>query len=151
MLVRLAICTRNAVEATEYEYFREINALKFVLIRNSVTQVSRTILLLYQKHNTSVLEYLNNLRSILSTNAIDLIVGDFNINYLDDDNIRPLKLLMDSLNYTQIIQSATFILTGCLLDQAYVKDSILNVIQNSAVSVYYSDHDAAVKLAITFK
>ena len=61
MLVSLAICTRNTVEATEYEYFREINALKFVLIRNSVTQVSRTILLLYQKHNTSVLEYLNNL------------------------------------------------------------------------------------------
>ena len=118
----LAICTRNTVEATEYEYFREINALKFVLTRNSVTQVSRTLLLLYRKHNTSVLQYLNNLRSILSTNTIDMIVGDFNINYLDDDNIRPLKLLIDSLNYTQIIQSATFISTGSLLDQVYVKD-----------------------------
>ena len=64
-----------------------------------------------------------------------MIVGDFNINYLEDDNIRPLKLLMDSLNYTQIIQSATFISTGSLLDQVYVKDSILNVIQNCVVSV----------------
>ena len=144
----LAICIKNTVEAIEHEYFNEINALKFVL-SYSTTPARRTILLLYRKPSTNVLNYLGCLRNILITNSVDMILGDFNLNYFDEISMKPLKSLMDALNYTQMIQSPTFVSSGSLLDHIYLKSPLFNIFHNSVVSVYYSDHDA-VKLSFTF-
>ena len=94
--------------------------------------------------------YVQDLRNILNSNAIDMILGDFNINYLNNDTIQPLKSLMDSLEYLQIVQSPTFVSAGGTLDHVYVKPTFRNSVQNSIVSVYYSDHDA-VKISIKHK
>lgn len=78
-----------------------------------------------------------------------MILGDININYLNNDTIQRLKSLMDSLEYSQIVQRPTFVSAGCTLDHVYVKPTF-DIVKNSIVSVYYSDHDA-VKISIKHK
>ena len=68
---------------------------------------------------------------------------------MNDNEIKPLKTLMNSLNYEQIVQSPTFVSVGSLLDHVYINRTMWNVIQNSVISVYYSDHDT-VKMSINF-
>ena len=51
---------------------------------------------------------------------------------------------MESLNYTQIVSEPTFVSAGSLLDHVYVKPTSIRIMNNSVVSVYYSDHDAVV-------
>ena len=126
--------------------------MKFVIIMNRSKPMCSnfTVLFLYRKNNSNIIQYVSHLRSILGTYSIDIILGDFNINYLNDDSIKPLKSLMTSLGYSQSLQSPTFILSGNILDQIYLKTTKFDIIENTVLSVYYSDHDA-VKISIKFK
>jgi hypothetical protein len=143
----LAVCTNNNAEAKEHEYFPAINAIKFVLVNNT-TQLTYTVLLLYRKNSSNILQYVDGIRNILNDHDIDMILGDFNINFFNEDEIKPLKTLMDSLNYTQVVHSSTFVSAGTLLDHIYVKEPTNRfTIHCSVVHVYYSDHDA-VKISI---
>jgi endonuclease/exonuclease/phosphatase (EEP) superfamily protein YafD len=72
-----------------------------------------------------------------------MILGDFNINYLNEIHCQPLSLI-ESLNYTQIVTEPTFVSAGTLLDHVYVRPTSIRILNNSVVSVYYSDHDAVV-------
>ena len=144
----LAICSRNSVETSDYQYFSSLNALKFVITSNSSKQ-KISLILLYRKHGTNMQQYIDSMGYLLNQYPVDIILGDFNINYLNDKEIRPLKILMDSLNYKQIVQSPTFLSAGSLLDHVYINPTVFNVIQNSIISVYYSDHDA-VKISTNF-
>lgn len=54
---------------------------------------------------------------------------------MNDDDVKGLKTLMDSLEYTQVVDSATFISSGSLLDHVYVKSKVLPITENSVVSV----------------
>lgn len=49
---------------------------------------------------------------------------------------------MTSFDYVQVVQTATFISAGSLLDHVYVKQTEHLSTENTVVSVYYSDHDA---------
>lgn len=49
---------------------------------------------------------------------------------------------MNSYGYIQIVGKATFISSGSLLNQVFVKQSLCNNAQNKVIPVYYSDHDA---------
>ena len=108
-----------------------------------------TVLFLYRKNNSNIIQYVSHLQNILGTYPVDIILGDFNINYLNDDSIRPLKSLMTSLGYSQFVQSPTFVSSGNILDQIYLKTTKFDVIENTLISVYYSDHDA-VKISIKY-
>lgn len=146
----LAICSRPNLEIEEHDYFPEINALKFVIV-NNMTPVPITMLLLYRKNSSNISQYMNTIRYILNSHEIDVILGDFNINYLNDNEVQPLyNALMESLNYIQTVQSPTFMSTGSLLDHVYVKNRMLSTTNTSVVTVYYSDHDA-VNISLTFK
>jgi len=71
-------------------------------------------------------------------------MGDFNINYSNDTTIMQLKELMNFYAYKQVVQSATFLPSGSLLDHIYVNqtdDYKLKVLETNIVSVYYSDHE----------
>ena len=144
----LAVFSRNSVEIIDYQYFSYLNALK-VIITSSATKQKRSLILLYRKHGTNIQQYIDNMKYLLNQHPVDMILGDFNINYLNDNEIKPLKTLMNSLNYEQIVQSPTFVSAGSLLDHVYINRTMCNVIQNSVISVYYSDHDA-VKISINF-
>lgn len=147
----LALCTRRSIETKEHEYFPQVNAMKFVIILNTSTTMRPNfrVLFLYRKNNSNIIQYVSHLRNILGTYPIDIILGDFNINYLNDDSIRPLKSLMTSLGYSQFVQSPTFVSSGNILDQIYLKTTKFDIIENTVISVYYSDHDA-VKISIKY-
>ena len=87
------------------------------------------------------MQYINGIKQTLNDNDINIIFGDFNINYLSDDEIKPLKSLMTSLDYKQVVQSPTFVSAGSLLDHVYVKGNF-QTIQCSVLAVYYSDRNA---------
>lgn len=135
------LCAKNNIEIKEYEYFPAVNAIKF-LLHNHITDISQSIILLYRKHSSNILQYINGIRDILISYDIDLVLGDFNINFFDNDQIKPLKTLMDSLHYIQVVQSPTIVSAGSLLDHVYVKCSHCHTIKCSVLAVYYSDHDA---------
>ena len=137
----LAVCTKDYIQITEHEYFSSINALKFV-IANSINHQNPSFLLLYRKTSTSIPLFISNLEHILNSNNIDVVLGDFNINYLNSDDNLLLKSLMNNFNFEQIVQQPTFISSGSLLDHIYVKSANLKILQNDLVNVYYSDHDA---------
>ena len=145
----LAMCINNKFETTEHLYFPQINGLKFKLT-NKITKQTFTVILLYRKNNSNFSQYVDNLRYILNTNSVCMILGDFNMNYLNKNTIDPLNNLLTSLNYTQIVQKSTLITSGSIIDLIYLKSDIFNVLQNSIVSVYYSDHEA-VKISVQLK
>lgn len=145
----LALCTRRSIKTKEHECFLELNAMKFVIILNRPMCTNFTVLFLYRKNNSNITQYLSHLRNILGTHPIDIILGDFNINYLNDNSIRPLKSLMNSLGYSQFVQSPTFVSSGNILDQIYLKTTKFDIIENTVTSVYYSDHDA-VKISLKY-
>ena len=118
------------------------NALKFVIF-NSPRNHSISFLLLYRKNATNIHESINNLNDLLSVSSIDIIMGDFNINYFNDATIMQLKELMNFYAYKQVVQSATFVPSGSSLDLLdlliYVKqtdDYKLKVLETNIVSVY---------------
>lgn len=126
-----------------------MNAVKFVIF-STTTQKRKTLLLLYRKQSTNINQYCQNLKDILDQNSIDIILGDFNINYLANNNeVKVLKELMDIYTYTQIVQTPTFLSAGSLLDHMYINPQMFTVLDNSVVSVYYSDHQA-IKVSLIF-
>jgi len=142
----LAICTKQNIVITHQQYINSINGFK-VDVLDSNTQQTLSLLILYRKQSTNYLEYTTNLSHIENDYDIDIVLGDFNVNYFNDNDINPLKSVMNSLNYTQIVQQPTFIFSGTLLDQAYLKLSKFDIARSNVISVYYSDHDM-VKLVV---
>ena len=81
--------------------------------------------------------------TIISVYSIDMILGDFNINYFDDKQSQELKRILERvLGYKQIVTESTFVTRGSLLDHVYLKFDKFEIVKNDIVSVYYSDHEA---------
>ena len=137
----LAICTKQNVHMLRSQYIPTINGLKFT-VSNLHTNNTKTLLLIYRKNDSSIFQYVENINNIINTNVIDIILGDFNINYFNESSIRSLRDTMNSHGYVQIVDKPTFISAGSLLDQVYVKQSLRNNTRIEVTSVYYSDHDA---------
>ena len=108
----LAVYYREQIDLT-----REFDGNAFSIFKTCVDNTELTLLLLYRKNNTSVHEFYDLLRYLTSVYDIDLIVGDF--------NLKPNENLRNILNlYYQLIETPTFI-SGSILDQVYVKKSLL--------------------------
>ena len=69
---------------------------------------------------------------------------------MNSDDCKPLKLMMESLNFKQVVKEPTCISSGTLLDHIYLKPYRFNVLENKVINVYYSDHDA-IKITIQKK
>ena len=139
----MAICVKGTLEVREYEYIPSLNALKFNLLDIKL-QESLMFLLVYRKNNSNISQYMEALQYVLTSFNIDVVLGDFNINYFSQTHSNTLRSLMESLNYSQIVTEPTFVSAGSLLDHVYVKPTSIQVNNCSVVSVYYSDHDAVV-------
>ena len=89
-----------------------------------------------------------NLENIIlhRDHKIDMIFGDFNVNFLNESDSEQLSQIMDNFGYIQIVKNATFVSAGSLLDHVYVRSDLLNALSSkihcNLKSVYYSDHDA---------
>ena len=139
----MAICVKNTLKVEGYEYIPTLNALKFNLIDPKL-QESCGVLLLYRKNNSNVSHYLEALEYVISSSRIDMVLGDFNINYFNETQSQPLTSLMESLNYTQIVTEPRFVSAGSLLDHVYIRPSFMRILNSSVLSVYYSDHEAVI-------
>ena len=139
----LGICNRDKVHVSDRLYFSEVNAVKFTAIFVNNSNYKITVLLLYRKHGTYLGSFVNRLCNIISAYSIDMILGDFNINYFDDKQSQELKRILErELGYKQIVTEPTFVTGGSLLDHVYLKVNKFEIIKNDIVSVYYSDHEA---------
>jgi hypothetical protein len=144
----LAVCYKDTVTLCDTEYFTSINGLRF-LLNNSGGGNTLSCLLLYRKHGCDIQQFIACLDYIITSLDIDVIFGDFNIDYFNEKKISSLKVLAESLNYVQLVSKPTFVSSGSLLDHVYVKQSISNKIEANVLSVYYSDHEA-VKVTVRF-
>lgn len=70
-----------------------------------------------------LLQFVDGLNYLLTTEQIDIVLGDLNINYFSTNDIAPLAQLMESLNYVQIVDKARFI-SGTLLDHVWVQHGV---------------------------
>ena len=106
-----------------------------------------TVGVLYRKHSSSLNLFYDHLIVLVNTYGIDILVGDFNINYFDKQD-----LLNDALSdYAMIVTTPTHI-DGSLLDHIYVKNQVLadfNV-RSMVKNIFFSDHDV-VKIKIAKK
>ena len=138
----LAYCTKTTVNISEKEYFPVINGLMFTTVFTSRGNCEMRFLLLYRKQASNVQDFVNDLNHIVNFYTIDVILGDFNINYFDEKESQYLKnTLENTLGYQQIVSKPTF-LSGSLLDHVYIKPDKFKSVDNSVIGVYYSDHDA---------
>lgn len=137
----MALFYCSSVELASCVYLNEINGLLVTAIKSNA-QIN--ILLLYRNNNTLVQNFLLNLREILSSHTIHIILGDFNINFFNPGQSSGLVQLMDSFNFCQTVSDATFVPAGTLLDQIYVNTAYIPPSHTHTLvkSVYYSDHDA---------
>ena len=117
----LAVCYKDTITLCDTEYLSSINGLRFLLNSN---ENSLSCLLLYRKHGSSIQQFIACLNYIITSLDIDIIFGNFNIDYFNEKNISPLKVLTESLNYVQLVNKPTFVSSGSLLDHVYVKQSI---------------------------
>ena len=102
------------------------------------------MLLLYRPEDMHPLLFCNNLENIVSSHEIKIVLGDFNINFYDETDSQHLKRMMNGANYSQIVEGAAFVSSGSLLDNVYVKQSLLDNSKDlkcEVKSVYYSDPD----------
>ena len=138
----LAFCNKTTVHINEKEYLPVINALMFTAVFSTRENCEIRFLFLYRKQASDVHDFVNNLNHIINWYTVDVILGDFNINYFDEKESHNLKNIMEStLGYQQIVSKPTF-LSGSLLDHVYIKSNKFKSVYNAVIGVYYSDHDA---------
>ena len=75
---------------------------------------------------------------------VDLVLGDFNIDFLDNTDSEQLRVMMSSHNFHQVVTTPTFMSSGTLLDHVYLTSHLNNLLltDHTVTSVYYSDHDS---------
>ena len=124
-------------------FLNQINGLLITTVKSNVEII---ILLLYRNNNTPVQNFFLALREILSSYTVHIILGDFNINFLNPRQSSGLTQLMESFNFRQTVSEPTFLPEGSL--QVYINLSYISPSRTCTLvkSVYYSDHDA-VKLS----
>ena len=88
----LAFCTKRTVNINEKKYFSVINGLMFTTVFTSRGHCEMRFLLLYRKQASNVQDFVNNLNHIVNWYTIDVILGDFNINYFDEKESQYLRI-----------------------------------------------------------
>ena len=92
----LAFCNKTTVRIKEKEYFPVINGLMFTTVFTSRENCEMRFLFLYRKQASNVHDFVNNLNHIINRCTIDVILGDFNINYFDEKESQDLKNILES-------------------------------------------------------
>ena len=144
----LAVLHRNSLKIKSFIYFDSING---ALLRIKKAHLIINILILYRNNNSTIELFLVNLQQIMAAHNIHIVLGDFNITFLDFSHSSTSRLLdlMESFNFKHTVSDATFVPAGTLLDHVYINMAYVSLHQVTTVvkSVYYSDHDA-VKLCV---
>ena len=124
----LAICVNSnqAVVASSERFFPEVNGFLVDLSKEKI-RVDMFLLycledmLLYRPEDMHPLLFSNNLENIMSSHEIQIVLGDFNVNFYDETDSQHLKQMMNAANYSQIVEGATFVSSGNLLGPCLCK------------------------------
>ena len=108
------------------------------------------IILVYRQNQMRKEDFLYLIQHLQSqVDNVQIILGDFNIDYLKPD----CDFLRNNLqNYEMVVQSATHI-SGSLIDHIYVEKDFKEEyeIKLQIIPVYYSDHNAIIVNILTKK
>ena len=110
-----------------------------------------SILLVYRCHSESLHKFLTDLSSIKLAFNLDMIFGDFNIDFQKETREKfELLNVLDSAEFTQIVDHPTHI-DGGLIDHIYIKKTFLEIfsVEFIKICVTVSDHDA-LKVRVKF-
>ena len=96
------------------------------------------MLLLYRKNSESLNNFCENLIEINTHQNFDIILGDFNVNALEQNS--QVKQVLS--NYMQLVTESTQT-SGGLLDHIFIRKQMNQemVVQNVIITTYFSDHD----------
>ena len=98
-------------------------------------------MLVHRSPNSSLSSFCNSLENFLSHYCVDIVLGDFNINTLNEANINLQDIFS---NYTLLVNELTRT-SGSLIDYVYVYNVSHQKFLPSKIevlSIYFSDHDA---------
>ena len=113
----------------------------FSFKKNDFAERVFTLMLVERKHSMRMQELFQMLQYLLATNSIDIVVGDFNFDYLkvSEDYL----LLNYFMKHVQIVNKATHIY-GSLIDYVYIKKTLMGEFPVNATveNICFSDHDA---------
>ena len=132
---------KNSFTCLEQENYNAVLYIKFATTLSSLNQFS--MLVLYRKINSNIVEFVGYVTYLAITKHVDLILGDFNEDSLLNE--RPITTSLQSLGSTQIVSDLAHI-QGVCLDHIYIRNN-QNSFPNFDVllnSVYFSDHDSIV-------
>lgn len=93
----LALCTKSNIEIRQYEYFPALNVVQFVAVDTN-TKFQQTIVLLYRKQRSNISDFVEGIRYLLLSDNVDILLGDFNINYFSNDDMKGLQLIIDKFS-----------------------------------------------------
>ena len=104
--------------------------------------------LIYRCQHLQPVMFLDCVRNLVNR-EIDILLGDFNIDALDEMSYNRLKEVL--CNYNLQVSEPTH-LDGALLDQIYLRNSFEHnkIVRSMVNNIYFSDHDA-VKLELKFR
>ena len=137
----VAILTKKTIESKELEC--NVRNLEITSSEAVIENESLSISLVYKDHHMPKEEFLTELEEVFKQkmNIPSIILGDFNINMLDDES---LMLLQVKYKFIPMIDVGTTI-NGHLLDQIFVSNfpffSDCDVV---TLPTYFSDHDMLV-------
>ena len=111
-----------------------------------VTRLSKSIkvLIVYKKNSQPLHNFIELMSYVVRTVNPDIILGDFNLNLLSDEN-QTIVNILTTLRFKQIVSGPTHVL-GSLIDHVYISEPFSSIVTVSVHihSLYYSDHDAII-------
>lgn len=122
-------------------------AMLFKLLKRKFLKNPISFLLLYRKNTFNREDSLYLIQHFLENEVIDVILGDFNVNALSEENY----FLHYLTEYKQVVTEPTHI-SGSLIDHIYVHKNLFDMfeIETLVKNIYFSDHDA-IKLIVRLR
>ena len=100
----------------------EVNSTSLVtFLKSTFTSQTIKILIQYKKHTLPLTNFVNFGKGFISSNAVSVILEDFNINAFQEND--RLENVLSS--YNQNVAASTHI-SGLLLDQIYIHHELTN-------------------------
>ena len=141
----IACAVKNPTLTTSHDEFPGFSVLK--ICKQSFLEYDIILGILYRKHSSALHLFYDNIRTLIDTYGITILLGDFNINYFDNQDV-----LTETLSDFEMIVNTPTHIDGSLLDHIYLKKQLVSDFDFSSTvkSIFFSDHDV-VKVKITKK
>jgi len=133
----IAICYKDCVTIES----QILNAVSIITLRKATfSKKNISLAVIYRQQNIENELFLSTLNNMLDEHSIDILVGNFNIDALSNEQ----NIMLSMRDYYKLIVDRPTHLSGGLLDHVYIKKSLMynktfyTLIQN----VFFPDHDA---------